>query len=598
MTTFRAGKPAAAAGSEAGPTGRRMPGPAWQGLIAFVIYLVVFILAFGQALVAHLDKPAVGQVEVDPNFYVWAWRWWAYAVTHGLNPLYSHQIGAPGGFSLAWATTSPAVALLVSPVTIAFGSAASFNLTLLLAPPASAWAAFVAARRLTGRFWAALPAGVVYAFNVYTLDHEVSGQPNLTVNLLLPLMVYLVLLWWDGTLKRRGYVIWMMIAIALEFYTFIEAYAEMTMMWVAALALGFWIAGRELRPRVVLLAKQTAIAYLGALVLAAPYLAYALSNYPSTLTRPEPWFSLDLSGLVLPRHDRLLGMRWWAAAAGHDLSATTYVGLPLLLILALLAFTAWSRRVIKFLVVGFVVVVAFAAGPGLIIDGHHLFPLPWGEMWSMPFLRSAEPIRLIVFGYLVLAMALAVWLAEADLGRLARAGRWGLAGLSLAAIFANLPTFAEVVPPPPPKHWTEAIPGLQPVNAVPAFFSDGTYRHYLKPGEIIAVVSRRGNAGMLFQAETDFYFRIAGGFINASLSQVNALPPPVEAMNDLTPANVMNFKSYILASGVGAIIVERAWSEKWMYNFGRIGMKPVTVGGVTIYDTSSVKLPTDQPNAK
>src|SRR3984957_1567539 len=484
--------------------GRRMPGPALQGLIALVIYLVVFILACGQALVAHLNQPAVGQVEVDPNFYVWAWRWWAYAVTHGLNPLYSYQIGAPAGSSLAWATTSPSVALLVSPITLAFGPAASFNLTLLLAPPASAWATFVAARRLTGRFWAALPAGVVYGFNVYTLDHEVSGQPNLTVTLLLPLMVYLVLRWWDGTLRRTGYVVWMMIAIALQFYTFIEYFAEMSLMWVAALALGFGLAGRELRPRVARLTRHTAIAYLGAMVLAAPYLIYALGNYPNALTRPQAFFSLDLSGLVLPRHDRLLGMNWWSAAAGHDMSATTYLGIPLLLILVLLAVFCWRRRVIRFLVIGFVIIVLLAAGPNLIIDGQSPFWLPWGAMWNWPFLRSAEPIRLIVFGYLALAMALALWLAAVGRSRLARAGRWALAVVAVAAIFADLPTFAEVVVPPPPKHWTPAIASLQPTNALPAFFSDGLYRRYLTQGEIVVVVSHRGNAGMLFQAQTGF----------------------------------------------------------------------------------------------
>ena len=278
-----------------------MPGPALQGLLALVIYLVVFILAFGQGLIAHLNLPEVGQVEVDPNFYIWAWRWWAYAVSHGINPLYSYQIGAPEGYNLAWATTSPSTALFVAPLTAAFGPVVSYNLTLLLAPPAAAWATFVAARRLTGRFWASLPAGVIFGFNIYMLAHQVSGQANLTITLLLPLLVYLVVLWWDGTLGRTGYVIWMMLAIALEFYTFIEAFAEMSMMWVAALALGFAVAGRELRPRVARLARHTAIAYLGAIVLAAPYLIYALGHYPSTLTRQEPWFSLDFAGLVLPR---------------------------------------------------------------------------------------------------------------------------------------------------------------------------------------------------------------------------------------------------------------------------------------------------------
>ena len=115
-----------------------MPGPVLQGLIALAIYLVVFILGLGQGLITHLNQPSVGQVEVDPNFYIWAWRWWTYAVSHGLNPLYSYQIGAPAGINLAWATTSPSVALLVAPLTAAFGPVLSYNLTLLLAPPASA----------------------------------------------------------------------------------------------------------------------------------------------------------------------------------------------------------------------------------------------------------------------------------------------------------------------------------------------------------------------------------------------------------------------------------------------------------------------------
>ena len=253
---------------------------------------------------------------------------------------------------------------------------------------------------------------------------------------------------------------------------------------------------------------------------------------------------------------------------------------------------------IRFLVIGFVIIVLLAAGPNLIIDSQSPFWLPWGAMWNWPFLRSAEPIRLIVFGYLALAMALALWLAAVDRSRLARTGRWALALVAVAAIFADLPTFAEVVVPPPPKHWTPAIPSLQPANALPAFFSDGLYRRYLTPGEIVVIVSQRGNAGMLFQAEAGFYFRIDGGFINASLSRVDALPPPVAAVSVLTPANKLGFESYIQESGVGAIIVERAWSEEWMYNFGDLGLKGITVGGVTIYSTKNLKAPTDQPKAR
>ena len=566
---------------------RRGLGPAVQGLVAFAIYLDVFVLAFCLALVGHASVPVVGQVEVDPNFYIWAWHWWTYAVSHWTNPLYTFQLNAPGGYNLAWATTSPTVALLMWPFTAWLGPVVAFNLSLILAPAGSAWAAFVLTRRLTGRFWASLPAGAVYGFNVYMLDHEVSGQPNLTVTLLVPLMAYLVVRWWDESLGTAGYVIWMMIALAAEFYTFIEAYAQVTLLLVPAFLIGFLICGRQALGRVFRLCLSTILAYVGGVLLAAPYLLYALKHYPTELTRQEPQFSLDVSGLILPRLDRLLGQHWLAASAGHDTSATSYMGVPLLALLVLLAVLRWRSRLNWLLLTGFIIVIGLAAGPNLIVDGRSLFGLPWGGLWSLPIAKSAEAVRLVVFGYLILAVALAQWLALLTRNWLVRVARWSLGLLAVAAIFADLPTFAEVAVPPAPRGWSTAA-SLPLTNTIPAFFTDGTYKKYIRPGEIVAVVSRRGNAGMLFQASTDFYFRIDGGFINASLSRPDALPAYFELMAYPNQARFQAFEDYIRAEGVGAIVVEQAWSELWMYNFGQLGMTAVSGGGVTLYQTSEM----------
>jgi hypothetical protein len=570
--------------------GWRVPGPVLQGLIAFVIYLVVFILAYGQALLPHLNAPRVGQVEVDPNFYIWAIRWWPYAITHGLNPLYSHQIGAPGGYNLAWATTTPTVSLLMWPITATVGPIAAFNLTLLLAPPASAWATFILTRRLTGQFWPALFAGPVYGFCVYELDHDVSGQPNLTVTLLIPLIAYLTLLWWEGRLKQTGFLIWMTIALAAEFYTFVEAFTELTILSVIALILGFAVAGRDAWPKVARLAVLTAIAYVGAAVIAAPYLYYALRNYPQELTRQLPQFSTDLAGLVVPRPDRLLGMSWLSFTAHHSISAASYVGVPLLLVLVGLAVFSWSNRLVRLLVPFFVVVVALAVGPDLYVAGNNVTALPWGGIWSLPILKSAEPMRFIDFGYLVLAIALALWLAQLTKSRLVRAARWGLGMLAVAAIFADLPTFAEVVIPPQ-GHWKAAIPSMPLTDEIPTFFTANLYKQYVKPGETVVVLSHRGNAGMMFQAYTGFYFKIAGGFINASLSMPYAVPLPVENLSHLPgevgAQRIRDFKSYVKSAHIGAVIVERAWSEQWMYVFAKLGLKTTTVGGVTVFQVTS-----------
>ena len=563
--------------------------PSLQGLLAFLIYLGVFILAFGQALVSRLNVPQVGQNEVDPNFYIWAWRWWVWAVTNHTNPLYSYQINAPAGYNLAWATTSPSVALLMWPVTSTLGPVVSFNVTLLLAPPASAWSAFVAARRLTGRFWASLPAGAVFAFNVYTLDHSISGQPNLTVNLLLPLMVYLVTLWWERRLRLVGYVLWMSLAIALEFYTFVEAFAELSLIWVFGLLLGLALAGRGSWLRVVKLGGVTLASFVIAVILAAPYLNYALHHYPQELVRPDPRFSLDLAGLVIPRGDRLLGIRWWVAAAGHNLSSTAYLGVPLLLVLILLVIMRWRSRVVWLLFVGLLVILLLATGPALYIDGQRTFMWPWNALWTLPIFKSAEPVRFILFGYLVLSIALAWWLAAVTKSRVLLALRWLLGLLALGAILADVPTFAEVVIPPRPVSWIPAMPELGTPTQIPSFFTDGSYRRYLTPGENVVIVSRRGNAGMLFQAYTDFYFRLDGGFINASLSDVSGIPWWVDDMSYPTPLRISDFEEHARSSNVGAVIVEQAWSQEWNYNFSKIGLTPVSVGGVTVYQTRAIR---------
>ena len=107
------------------------------------------------------------------------------------------------------------------------------------------------------------------------------------------------------------------------------------------------------------------------------------------------------------------GPLWLHAAAGHVIAPSTYLGLPLLIILIWLAVVSWSNRLVRLLVLMFVVIIGpFAAGPNLIFGGNHLFSLPWGGLWTLPFFRSAEPIRLVLFAYLVFSIVLALWLAR------------------------------------------------------------------------------------------------------------------------------------------------------------------------------------------
>jgi hypothetical protein len=536
-------------------------------------------------LISHLNVPNLRQYWTDVQFYAWALGWWPYAVSHGINPLFSSQIGAPHGYDLAWASTAPSVDLLMWPVTAAFGAVVSYNIVLLLIPPLSGWAAFLAARRLTGKFWPSLLAGAVYGFCPYELQHTWQGQPNLTVIALFPLMVYLVVRWWDGSMRSIWFAGWLALAMAVQFYTFNEAFAEMTAVLAGGLVIGLAVAGRAAWRKVARLAGLAAIAYAGAIVLAAPYLIYALKHYQGTLTRQQPQYSLPLIRLIVPMSQKLFGVSALIRYSNHigDGGIENYVGIPLIVVLLLLTAFAWRNRLSLLLLVGFLFVIALAAGPNLVVTSYrHTHELPWAGLWTLPFARSAEPSRFIVFAVLVLALALALWLATPTSSRLVAVARWGLGLLAVAAIISDAPTSYQAVQPVPPGYPLPLAAGTHPVSQLPPFVTDGLYRRYLRPGETVVILTGRGNAGMLFQAATGFYFRIAGGYINASLTPVNALPHQVTLLAHPSKVAVRMFDDYARSSGLGAIVVEQAWEEPWM-NLRKLGMNGTSVGGVTIY---------------
>jgi hypothetical protein len=357
--------PAEPASSAIGRTFRlavaRVRRPVWEGLAAFAAYLAAFTAGYGWPLLRHLNTPNLRQYWTDPSFYTWSMRWWPYAVSHGINPLYSSQIGAPHGYDLAWASTTPSVDLLMWPVTAAFGVLVSYNVMLLLVPPVSALAAFLLARRLTGRFWPSLLAGGVYGFCPYGVLHEWQGQPNLTAIAVFPLLAYLVLRWWHGTLRGRWFVVWAAAAMTLEFYTFNEAFLEMTAVLAGGLAIGWAVAGRAARPRVTRLAWLTAVAYAGAVVVAAPYLYYAFRHNQGTFSRQRPAFFLNPVRMVLPWSDKVFGLNSLANYSAHvgRPGVDDYVGGPILLVLLGIAVLTWRRPLTRLLVIGF----AFAERP-------------------------------------------------------------------------------------------------------------------------------------------------------------------------------------------------------------------------------------------
>ena len=185
------------------------------------------------------------------------------------------------------------------------------------------------------------------------------------------------------------------------------------------------------------------------------------------------------------------------------------------MLVLVLVVTGWSSRIVRFLTVMLPIIVVASLGPVLYVEGHREGKLPWAPLFHLPLVRNSYPSRLMLFAFLALAVATALFLAN-PARRLAWL-RWPLAVLVLAAIALNVPALRWLGTPP-----------CRPSRA-------GQYRQQLAPNEIVVVVSDVGNAGMLWQAESGFYMRVAGGFLNAGVSHRTDLPRPVQDLSHARP---------------------------------------------------------------
>ena len=171
--------------------------------------------------------------------------------------------------------------------------------------------------------------------------------------------------------------------------------------------------------------------------------------------------------------------------------------------------------------------------------------------------------------------------------RLLRAARWGLGLLAVAAVLADSPTSYQAVNPVPPGYQPPAT--MQPANQLPPFITDGLYRQYLRPGEIVVIITHRGNAGMLFQADGGLLLPDRGRLHQRVADAAERPSAPRHAGRSPSGAADRLFEGYLRSAGVGAIIVEQAWADPWMRQL-RQGWACTArrSGGVTIYPVGSL----------
>jgi len=538
-------------------------------------FLLISILMFGIPVLPHLTHSYLGNGAdpADPDAFFWFLNWWPYAIGHGLNPFVTHAVYAPCGLDVATATSVPAASLAALPVTLTLGPVAAFNLLMLLAPALAGWCAFLLCRYVTNAFWPSIAGGYLFGFSTYEIAH-LTAHLNLSLVFLVPLVILLLLRHVRGELGPNAFVWLLALILTAQFMLSTEVFATMTVFGAIALLVAAVLGPHEGRHSFREIGIRIALAYGLAAVALSPYLYYFFqgSVYPT-----RGVFDADLANVVIPTTITAVGGQTFASVSrkfvGNFAETAAYVGLPLLGIFAMFVWSRGRSKAGKFLSIMVAVVLVASLGSPLRIRGHSSIPLPWALVRRFPMIRFALPDRLTVYLFLLLGLITAIWLAATANRRVAWL-KWALVVANSVALFPNLAG----------GYWHGS-------TTVPSFFADGTYRNYLTPGETVLVIpaGRAGADAQLWQIEAGMSFRLAGGYLvrdtfsdplcplDRALVTGNARRYPVG------PDALGQLRALLAARGVQTVMLYGPLGESWRPVLAGLGLTPVEVGGVTLY---------------
>jgi 6-pyruvoyl-tetrahydropterin synthase-like protein len=374
----------------------------------------------------------------DTSLFTWFLEWPAYALAHGLNPLYSTAVGYPHGINLLANTGMVGIGVILAPITWMFGPIATLNVALTLGPALSGFTMFVLLRRWVSWEPAAFVGGLLYGFSPLILTSLDYSHLNFTTSPVPPLIVLCL----DELVIRQrrrpiptGVLLGLL--VSLQFFLGTEILVIVLMAVAFGIAVLLVYAAWK-KPQLLPDHARFAAVGIGAgAITAAVLLAYptwfALAGpaHISGIIWPDPGQYVNhLKDYLLPAPAIPLGSSY-----GFDgpILSGQYLGIGLLVVLVG-GVVAWRRdlRLWFFALVG---VTALALSLGV---ANPLFSF-------LPVLENILPSRFDSIVYLAAAVMLGIvvdhthasvnrWYAEARSRTRSRGGVGALGGLVVAGI--------------------------------------------------------------------------------------------------------------------------------------------------------------------
>jgi len=500
----------------------------------------------------------------EPYAFVWFLAWWPYALAHHLNPFLTHLVWQPDGLNLAWLTSVPVLSLLAMPVTMLFGPVLAFNLLNLAAPVLTALAAYVLCLYFAKRPEAALLGGFLFGFSSYEMS-RLSEQLNLETTCLVPCLMLLALARLDGQVSRKAVAVGGALMLAAQAGISLEVFATTVVCGGFAGALA-WVMLPQRRAGLMLLLGDALLAAPLLLLLLSPLL-WVLFAQPHGMALPKAWpwfFSTDLLNLVIPTPTNAIGGALFAPLTEHFPGFTSeqsgYLGLPLIILLWL--GLRRGKAYLRWLILGLIIA---SMGPQLWLGGRDTgIPLPWMLIHALPLLGNALPARMMLYASLAIAIAVALWVAEAHATR-ERYARFALGVLAAAFLW----------------------PMPRPVQPIPnsAFFAPGRVEQVLGQGAKVAILPFGFfSPSMYWQAESGFAFAQTGGYLGFPPERVQQNTALMRYFFGLdTPGFVPAFADYCRQTGTQFVVAGPGAAADMVAGLQSLGWEQQEVDGILIF---------------
>ncbi|MGC8542119.1 MAG: hypothetical protein ACP5QA_16020, partial [Phycisphaerae bacterium] len=407
---------------------------------AYLAFSCLLLLPIG----GDIQHQQIAEHSWNSALWLWCLKYWPWAIAHGHNPLYTQYVWHPVGQNVAWCTSIPTLAILAWPVTFMFGPLVVYNLLALAAPALAALAtmllceAILAEKTAASYTAAAFIGGWLFGFSPY-LAAQLLCHINLAMSWPIPLLGWLALAMLQGRLSTLLAIMLIAIALAALFGISVELFADTVAAGTFLLALA-WLNFRPQRPAIGRLAVVGAVAGGTALVLVAPGVWAMLLGHlrPRAGAGNSPYFNHVATAAILrPTSINAIGE---AMGIARNLAVTPlaeqvgYIGLPMLLALAIGAIELRRDRAGRFIFIATGVSLACSLGP-LAQIGPLAIATPEFVLAHTPLLRYALPNRFAVFTDLFCAAAVANWLARS---RVPAWAKWPAAGIVVVSL---LPAF-------------------------------------------------------------------------------------------------------------------------------------------------------------